>query len=152
MYKQMTREEVYAFINNSVLTAHLATVRVDGRPHVAPIWIAVDGTDIVWNTGEDTVKGKNLLRSGYAAISMDDSVPPFNSIRLEGPVTCITDLNDVRRWAAVIGGRYMGEDQAEAFGERNGVPGEMLCRMSPSSVSGILGVAEFHIDDERNPS
>ena len=147
MYKEMTSHEVYQFINSSLLTAHLATVRADGRPHVAPIWIATDGTDIVWNTGADTVKGRNLLRTGYAAISMDDSVPPFNSVRLEGPVVLIDDLEEVRRWATVIGGRYMGEDQAEAFGERNGVPGEMLCRKTPDRISGIIGVADFHADD-----
>lgn len=148
MYSRMTPEQVYEFITSHRLTAHLATVRPDGRPHVAPIWIAVDGTDIVWNTGDSTVKGKNLLRTGYAAISMDDSVPPFNSVRLEGPVTCITDLAEVQHWAAIIGGRYMGEDQAEVFGERNGVPGEMLCRMTPTSISGLFEVAAFAKDEE----
>lgn len=141
MYSPMTRDEIYAFINEHVLTAHLATVRANGRPHVAPIWIAVDGEDIVWNTSETTVKGKNLLRTGYAAISMDDSVPPFNSVRLEGPVTCSTDIDEVKHWAAILGGRYMGIDRAEEFGERNGVPGEMLCRMTPTSVSGLRDVA-----------
>lgn len=149
MYKPMTPRQVFEFIESSVLTAHLATVRADGRPHVAPIWIATDGDDIVWSTGANTVKGKNLLRTGYAAISMDDSVPPFNSVRLEGPVTLINDVDEVRKWAAHIGGRYMGADQAEVYGERNGVPGEMLCRMTPDRVSGLIGVAEFHTEDEQ---
>lgn len=148
MNTRMTPEQVYAFINDHRLTAHLATVRADGRPHVAPIWIATDGETIVWNTGDTTVKGRNLLRTGYAAISMDDSVPPFNSVHMEGPVTCSTDLDEVRQWAAIIGGRYMGEDQAGAFGERNGVPGEMLCRMTPTRVSGTFDVAAFPVDAE----
>ena len=144
----MTEKQVHEFIERSRLTAHLATVREDGRPHVAPIWIAVDGADIIWCTGEDTVKGKNLIRTGYGAISMDDSVPPFDSVRLEGPVELIDDLEQVRHWAAILGGRYMGEDQAETFGERNGVPGELLCRMTPTRVSGLLGVADFHAEEE----
>lgn len=148
MYKPMTEKQVYEFIESSVLTAHLATVREDGRPHVAPIWIAIDGTDIIWATGRDTVKGKNLLRTKYAAISMDDSVPPFNSVRLEGPVELVDDIEQVRHWATVLGGRYMGADQAEIFGERNAVPGEMLCRMTPTKVSGLLAVAEFHTESE----
>lgn len=28
----------------------------------------------------------------------------------------------------------MGEDQAEAFGKRNGVPGEVLVRVTPTRV------------------
>lgn len=148
MYKHMSTEQVYEFIERSKLTAHLATVREDGRPHVAPIWIATDGADIVWCTGDTTVKGKNLMRSGYAAMSLDDSVPPFNSVRLEGPVDLIDDLEQVRHWSTIIGGKYMGEDRAEEFGERNGVPGEMLCRMTPSKVSGLIDVAGDHSEDE----
>lgn len=143
----MTPKQIYDFIDSSVLTAHLATVREDGRPHVAPVWIVRDGKDILWNTGDNTVKGKNLQRTRYAAISLDDSVPPFSSVRLEGPVTLIDDLDEVRHWAKVIGGRYMGADQAEIFGERNGVPGELLCRMTPSQYSGLIGVADFHAEE-----
>lgn len=148
MYNPMTESEIYEFIESNALTAHLATVRTDGRPHVAPIWIATDGRDIIWNTGEATVKGKNLLRTGYAALSIDDSDPPFNSVRLEGPVDLIDDLEQVRRWAGILGGRYMGADQAGIFAERNGVPGEMLCRMTPTHVSGLIGVADFDTDGE----
>ena len=32
-------------------TAKVATVRADGRPHVAPVWFALDGDTIVFNTG-----------------------------------------------------------------------------------------------------
>ena len=147
MYSPMTKAEIYAFIEEHVLTAHLATVRADGRPHVAPIWIAVDGEDIIWSTGDETIKGKNLLRNGYAAISMDDSVPPFNSVRLEGPVSCSSDLDEVKHWASIIGGRYMGNEQAEVFGERNSAPGEMLCRMTPTRISGLNDVAAFPEDE-----
>ena len=41
------------------------------------------------------------------------------------------DLDDVRHWAGVIGGRYMGADRADEYGERNGVPGELLVRLTP---------------------
>lgn len=144
MYSPMTKDDIYAFITGHVLTAHLATVRKNGKPHVAPIWVTVDGDDIVFNTGRDTIKGKNLLRERYAAISMDDSVPPFNSVRIEGSVSFSEDLDEVRHWATVIGGRYMGAENAEAYGARNGVPGEMVVRITPERISGINGVADFH--------
>ena len=34
----------------------------------------------------------------------------------------------------VIGGRYMGDDLAEAYGRRNAVPGELLVRCTPSRI------------------
>ena len=147
MYSKMTKQQCYEFIESRVLTAHLATVREDGRPHVAPIWIAVDGEVILFNTGDNTVKGKNLLRTGYAALSMDDSIPPFNSVRIEGPVTFETEMDVVKHWSGKIGARYMGADQEAIFAERNGVPGEMLCRLTPTSISGLIDVAAFTTEE-----
>ena len=66
-YHPMTDDEVRAFLTAvPARPAILATVRADGRPHVAPVWYAVDddGT-IVFNTGETTVKGRNLRRTGH---------------------------------------------------------------------------------------
>lgn len=140
--KTMDKDEVVRFLREHAYTAHLATVRADGRPHVTPVWIAVDGTDILFNTAEDSVKGKNIRRSGYAAISVDDNIPPFTSALLEGPVEIIEDLDEIRRWATIIGGRYMGEDRADEYGKRNGVRGELLCRMRPVRYSGIIAIAE----------
>lgn len=140
--KKMSKDEVYAFLRDHPLTAHLATVREDGRPHVAPIWIGIDGEDILFTTLADSVKGKHIQRTAYGALSVDDNIPPFNSARLEGPITSVDDPAELRRWAGIIGGRYMGEDRAEEYAARNGVEGELLCRMTPTRVSGILGIAE----------
>ena len=137
-------ERVRAFLTAApARPAILATVRADGRPHVAPIWYAVDddGT-VVFNTGETTVKGRNLRRTGYAAMTVDDDVAPFSFVTLEGPVTISSDLDDVRHWAGVIGGRYMGADRAEEYGERNGVPGELIVRLAPAKVVSAFAVAD----------
>lgn len=140
--KRMSKDEVYTFLRGHPLTAHLATVREDGRPHVAPIWIGVDGEDILFTTWADSVKGKDIQRTGYGALSVDDSTPPFNSARLEGPITIVDDAAELRRWAGIIGGRYMGAERAADYAARNGVEGELLCRMTPVRVSGIFAIAE----------
>jgi len=140
----MTDEEVRAFITSMPAhTGKLATVRADGRPHVAPVWYAVDDHgSILFTTGEDTVKVKNLARTGYAAMCIDDERPPFSFVVLEGPVELSDDLDQVRRWATILGGRYMGEDTAEAFGERNAVPGELLARLRPQKVTSAQDLAD----------
>ena len=138
----MTDDEVATFLREPVRPGLLATVRADGRPHVAPVWFDVDddGT-IVFNTGAETVKGRNLARTGEAALCVQDDRPPFAFVTVEGRVTIGEDLDDVRRWAARIGGRYMGADQAEAYGERNGVPGELVVFLSPTKVLAKKDVA-----------
>jgi PPOX class probable F420-dependent enzyme len=144
MAHAMTPDEVLAFIQERPRTGHLATVRTDGRPHVATIWIAVDPErqEIVFTTGADTVKGRTLARTEYAALAVDDPEPPFSFVTVEGPVTIVRDLAEVRRWATVLGGRYMGADRAEEYGARNGVEGEWLCRLAPARTTGARDIAD----------
>jgi hypothetical protein len=143
-YHPMTDEQVRSFL--TVLPAHtgqLATVRDDGRPHVAPIWYDVDDDGaVMFNTGERTVKGRNLIRDGRAALCVDDERPPFSFVTIEGTVEIISDLIEVRRWAARIGGRYMGAARAEEYGERNGVEGELLIRLRPRAVHSAADLAD----------
>ncbi|MEZ5178973.1 MAG: PPOX class F420-dependent oxidoreductase [Acidimicrobiales bacterium] len=123
-------------------TAKLATVTVDGAPHVAPVWVARDGDRLVFNTGADTVKGRALARDPRVSICFDDERPPFSFVIVTGTAETTDDLDVVRRWAAVIGGRYMGAERAEEFGERNGVPGELLVTVTPTKVRGALAIAD----------
>ena len=138
----MTRDEALAFIAEGTRTGHLATVRADGRPHVAPIWFVVDGDDIVFNTGAASVKGRNLAREGQASISIDVAVPPYSFVIASGPVTISEDPDDLLAYATRIGGRYMGQDRADEFGARNGVPGEFLVRLHCERLSGAVNVTE----------
>jgi PPOX class probable F420-dependent enzyme len=122
-------------------TAKLAVVRKDGSPHVAPIWVALDGDTIVFNTGADSLKGKSILRDGRVALSFDDERPPFSFVLVRGRAEVVEDLAEVRHWAGVIGGRYMGADRADEYGARNGVPGELLVRVVDAKIIAQRNVA-----------
>ena len=143
-YKPMTDAEVRTFLASTPAhTGKLATVRADGRPHVAPVWFVIDddGT-IVFNTGESTVKGRNLRRDPRASLCVDDERPPFSFVVVEGSVDLSDDLDDLRRWATRIGGRYMGEDRAEEYGARNGVAGELVARLRPDRIVSAMDLAD----------
>lgn len=131
--KELTVEE-RAFLLEGTRTGKLATVRKDGRPHVAPIWFTLDGVTLIFTTGENTVKAKNMRRDVRVCLCVDDETPPFAYIQVEGTVTFSDDREELLKWATRIGGRYMGEALAEAYGRRNGVPGELLVRLSPTRV------------------
>jgi PPOX class probable F420-dependent enzyme len=140
----MTKDEALAFLKNTVHTGHLATVREDGRAHVAVIWFIVDDDtgEIVFTTWHTSVKGKNILRTGFAALSVDDPIPPYSWVALEGTVTIDADPAASRKWAGIIGGKYMGPDRAEEFGMRNGKPGEYVYRLTITHISGMTGVTD----------
>lgn len=121
----------------------LATVRPDGRPHVAPIWIALDDDDsVLFTTGAGTVKGRALQTEPRVALCVDDDQPPFSYVLVEGIAKVSTDLDEMLLWATRIGGRYMGAERAEAFGRRNAVSTELLIRVTPTRV-----VARKNISD-----
>ncbi|MFF5184296.1 PPOX class F420-dependent oxidoreductase [Streptomyces sp. NPDC000345] len=141
MAQKMTDEEWRAFVSYGTRTGKLSTVRADGSPHVAPIWFVLDGDEVVFTTGKETVKGRNLARDGRVALCVDDDRPPFGYVVLQGRARLTEDLDEVRHWAARIGARYMGEDRAEEFGVRNGVPGELLVRVGIDKVLAMNAVA-----------
>lgn len=123
-------------------TAKLATVQANGAPHVAPVWVALDGDDLLFTTAATTSKGLALRRDPRVAMSFDDERPPFSFVLVQGRATISEDPAELLHWATVIGGRYMGDDQAERYGRRNGVPGELLVRVSPTKVIAERDIAD----------
>ncbi|MGP3684220.1 PPOX class F420-dependent oxidoreductase [Streptomyces sp. IBSNAI002] len=145
MAKKMTQEEWREFVSHSTRTGKLSTVREDGSPHIAPIWFVLDGDSFVFNTGKDTVKGRNLARDGRVALCVDDDRPPFSYVVLQGRAEISEHADDPEanlHWATRIGSRYMGEERGEAFGRRNAVPGELLVRVSIDKVIAMAGIAD----------
>lgn len=142
--RAMADEQVRAFLTTRpARTATLATVRADGRPHVAPVWYDVDEDgSVVFNTGAATVKGRNLARDPRAALCVDDERPPFSFVVLEGRVELSDDPVELKAWATRIGGRYMGAHRADEYGERNGVPGELVVRLRVERVSSAFDLAD----------
>ncbi|MFJ8040358.1 PPOX class F420-dependent oxidoreductase [Kitasatospora sp. NPDC096147] len=139
---QMTETEWRAFLSAGTRTGKLATTRADGSPHVAPVWFLLDGDELVFNTGAETVKGRNLARDGRAVLCVDDDRPPFDFVTVRGRAKLSEDLDEVRLWAGRIAARYMGEDRAEEYGARNGVPGELLVRIAIEKVIAVSRVAD----------
>ena len=123
-------------------TAKLAVVRKDGSPHVAPVWVDLDGDTFVFMTAADTVKGKAILRDPRVSLCIDDERPPFAFVTVAGLATTSTDPDELLHWATRIAGRYMGEEQAEAYGRRNAVPPEMLVRITSTKVVAKVDVAD----------
>jgi PPOX class probable F420-dependent enzyme len=123
-------------------TAKLAVVRSDGSPHVAPVWVALDGDTIVFTTSAETIKGKAIRRDPRVCLCWDDERPPFSFLTIAGVASIVDDDAELLRWATLIGGRYMGEDRAEEFGRRNAVPPEMLIRVTPTKIVAKIDVAD----------
>jgi len=137
----MSPDETRAFLSQGTRTAKLATTRADGAPHVAPIWFVLDGDDLIFATGAGTLKAKGLARDPRLAICVDDERPPFAFVVVEGTATLSTEVDEMLVWATRLGARYMGAENAEEFGRRNAVPGELLVRVTPTHIVAKADIA-----------
>ncbi|WP_111601793.1 PPOX class F420-dependent oxidoreductase [Streptomyces sp. Amel2xB2] len=142
MAHKMTQDEWRRFVSEGTRTGKLSTVRADGSPHVAPVWFVLDGDDLVLNTGENTVKGRNLARDPRVSFCVDDERPPFAFAVLSGRAELSTEPDAMLHWATRIGARYMGEEAGAEFGARNAVPGELLVRVRIEKVVALSGLTE----------
>jgi PPOX class probable F420-dependent enzyme len=139
----MNEGETRAFLTSGTRTGKLAITRLDGSPMVVPIWFDVDddGT-LLFTTWAESVKGRSLRRDGRVSMCVDEEQPPYAYVRVDGVATLSDDLEQLRAWATRIGARYMGAERAEEYGRRNGVPGELLVRITPTRTVAQADIAE----------
>jgi PPOX class probable F420-dependent enzyme len=123
-------------------TAKLAVVRADGAPHVAPVWVDLDGDQVIFMTSAGTIKGKALLRDPRVSLCWDDEHPPFSFVTVAGTAVTSADAGELLTWATRIGGRYMGAERAAEFGRRNAVPPELVVRVTPTRIVAKVNVAD----------
>lgn len=141
--REMTTEEALEFLSTGTRTGKVAWVAADGRPHVAPIWLIVEDGEILFNTHTTAGKARAMQRNPSISLVVDVEEPPYSFVKVDGAVEFTEDPGEVLRVATLVGGRYMGADQAEAFGTRNGVPGECVVRLRPTSINGFDGIADW---------
>ncbi|MFE9242104.1 PPOX class F420-dependent oxidoreductase [Nocardiopsis sp. NPDC006938] len=130
----LTDPEVHDFLTYGTRTGKVAYTAEDGRPLAAPIWFVADGGDLVFNTGRDSAKGRALARDPRVTLVVDREEPPYGFVQVQGVAEVSEDPRELLRTATEIARRYVGEDQAEEFGRRNGVPGELVVRLRPTRV------------------
>jgi PPOX class probable F420-dependent enzyme len=142
MAHTMTTDEWQEFISSGTRTGKAGVTSSDGTPHVTPIWFLLDGDDLVFTTHESGVKAKALRRDPRICLCVDEDRPPFSFVSLWGKASLSEDVDEVRRWATELGGRYMGAERAEEYGARNGVPGELLVRVRITKVVAVRDIAD----------
>lgn len=137
---RMSQQEIFELLSTGTRTAHVASTRADGSPHVAPVWFLADGTAesfvIQFTTSASSVKGRSLQHDSRVALTVDDPHPPFAFVIVEGTAELSEDLDRLLEVATRLGERYMGRDRAVEFGERNAVAGELLVTVRPVKLIG----------------
>lgn len=84
----MSRKEITSFLKHGTYTGKVAMFTRMGSPHVAPVWFILDednnNSDIIFTTGQDSLKAKSIMRDPRVSISLDDQKPPFSFVIVNG--------------------------------------------------------------------
>jgi PPOX class probable F420-dependent enzyme len=135
-------EKVITFLSHGTRTGMLGYVAPDGRPLVVPVWFIVDGNQLVFTTPKQSAKARALGRDPRVVICVDDPHPPYSFVQVQGTASTSEDPDEVLDTATRLGGRYMGADRADEYGRRNGVPGELIVRITPTKVVEGFNIAD----------
>ena len=140
MPHEMSTEERRQFLLAPGRTGHLATVRPDGRPHVAPVWFTLDGDDCCSTPAPTPSRDATCsTRPAPASPSTCRCCPtPSSTSRGRSPRD---DPERYRPWARRISAKYVPVDEVEAYTDRNAVPGELLVRLTPETIVAVADLA-----------
>jgi PPOX class probable F420-dependent enzyme len=90
------------------IIADVATVDAQGRPQITPVWIDVDGDEVVFNTARGRAKDTNLTTNPHVAVSVIDPDDPYNVVVVRGTVEATEDGADAHIDA--LAKKYLGLD------------------------------------------
>ena len=75
-----------AIFDKQVL-AHVACLNLSGAPHVTPVWVGLDGEDVIINTALGRAKARFLANDARVAVSLTDPDNAYDCVALRGKVT-----------------------------------------------------------------
>jgi PPOX class probable F420-dependent enzyme len=148
---EMSKAEIGRFLMQGTFTGKLGTIKKDGSSHVVPFWFVLDNRnsrgqigDIILTTGDTSVKVQNIQRDNRVSICVDDQIPPFSFVTIFGSAKIQPyKQKEVLKWATKIAERYMGKDNAEAYGKRNSEEGLVLVRIKPTRIIAEKDIASW---------
>lgn len=89
--------------------AHLATIQPDGSPHTVPLWVGTEGDHIVFLTGPESRKARNLRRDPRVALSLAPAENPMEPVMIRGRV--VQWLEGDEAWEIIdrLAMKYIGQ-------------------------------------------
>ncbi len=118
----LTPREVDAFLSEPHI-AVVATSGPAGKPHAMPIWYAWRDGKLLFHTGPDSKKLRNLRGNPRISVVVDTKVAPYKVVVIEGRATIAAGDPAL---AVEIAVHYLGEKLGRRYVEQSGGPGSLV--------------------------
>jgi len=102
-------EKARALIARPVL-ASLATLNGDGSPQITPLWVDLDGDDVLFNTAEGRKKARNMEKDARVAVTVIDPDDQYNVVAFRGTVVDVT-TDGADAHIDSLAKKYLGVDE-----------------------------------------
>ena len=113
--------------------ARLATVGVDGYPHVVPIWFRRDGDDIVFGSDRDNRKVRNILANPKGAVVIGGKLPSEDEgYMIQGDLSIADDVKHTSMWKMLL--RYETKNDAKRLAVEWADSDLVVIRLRPRKV------------------
>src|SRR5215813_7332283 len=83
--------EKYRDLFSKKAFASLATLMPNGEPQVTPVWVDLEGEQLVINSAKGRQKDRNLRRDPRVSIAIVDPENPYRYLEIRGRVSEITE-------------------------------------------------------------
>lgn len=125
------------FLTEGTKLAVVSTVDARGRPRSSPVWYEWRNGAVLIFTGRSSLKWRNLQRTPFASVCVDERESPYAAVVIDGPVEEVPEEEDPLYEVALrMAVRYYGAEEGRSFAEqyRNGSPGTVAFRVRPEHI------------------
>ena len=142
---KLTQDELEDFLKNAQ-TLQVASISPDGRPHLVPMWFAVDDEGcLVFTTYRSSQKVRNIERDPRVTLLVEDGdvYDELRGVMMEGEAELVDDIDSTRGVMRLVGAKYYGKTPAAPADRdaprsrpdrRRTIPKRVAVRVRPGTV------------------
>lgn len=142
---KLTQDELEDFLKNAQ-TLQVASISPDGRPHLVPMWFAVDDEGcLVFTTYRSSQKVRNIERDPRVTLLVEDGdvYDELRGVMIEGEAELVDDIDSTRDVMRLVGTKYYGKTPATPADReaprsrpdrRRTIPKRVAVRVRPGTV------------------
>lgn len=115
---KLSNAERDAFLNEPGVILHLATLRADGRPAVAPMWFIYEESAIWFTPRAHSQWLDDMRADSRVALAIDEQPLPYRKVVVEGRAELAFDVGNDDVWRERyrrIARRYVPNEAADAY-------------------------------------